>query len=32
MIGVQGYYEFLAGHVAGDELNGFATRGIEETV
>ena len=28
MIGCQGYYEYLAGHVAGQELNGYATRDI----
>lgn len=29
MIGAQGYYEFLAGTRAGQELNAFATRSIE---
>ena len=29
MIGSQGYYEFLAGHTAGQELNAYATRSIE---
>ena len=29
MIGAQGYYEFLAGHTAGMELNAYATREIE---
>ncbi len=28
MIGCQGYYEFLAGHTAGMELNAYATRDI----
>lgn len=28
MIGCQGYYEFLAGHTAGAELNAYATRDI----
>ena len=28
MIGCQGYYEYLAGHVAGPDLNGYATRDI----
>lgn len=28
MIGAQGYYEFLAGHTAGLELNAYATRDI----
>lgn len=26
MIGAQGYYEYLAGHTAGMELNAYATR------
>ena len=30
MIGAQGYYEFLAGKRAGQDLNAFATRSIEE--
>ena len=30
MIGAQGYYEFLAGHTAGMELNAYATRDISE--
>ena len=30
MIGAQAYYEFLAGHTAGPELNALAQRGIEE--
>ncbi|MEG1593596.1 MAG: tRNA (adenosine(37)-N6)-threonylcarbamoyltransferase complex transferase subunit TsaD [Oscillibacter sp.] len=30
MIGAQGYYEYLAGHVAGMELNAYATRDIAE--
>ena len=30
MIGAQGYYEYLAGHTAGMELNAYATREIEE--
>ena len=29
MIGAQGYYEYLAGHTAGMELNAYATREIE---
>ena len=28
MIGAQGYYEFLAGHTAGMELNAYATKSI----
>ena len=28
MIGCQGYYEFLAGRRAGDDLNAYATRDI----
>lgn len=28
MIGCQGYYEFLAGHTAGMELNAYATRDV----
>jgi N6-L-threonylcarbamoyladenine synthase len=31
MIGAQGYYEFLAGHTAGMELNAYATREIGKT-
>ena len=30
MIGAQGYYEFLAGHTAGMDLNAYATRDISE--
>ena len=30
MIGAQGYYEYLAGHVAGMELNAYATRDIAD--
>ncbi|MCI8802723.1 MAG: tRNA (adenosine(37)-N6)-threonylcarbamoyltransferase complex transferase subunit TsaD [Oscillibacter sp.] len=30
MIGAQGYYEYLAGHTAGMELNAYATKEIEE--
>lgn len=30
MIGCQGYYEFLAGHTAGTELNAYAVRSIRE--
>ena len=30
MIGAQGYYEFLAGTRAGQDLNAFATRSIEQ--
>ena len=29
MIGAQGYYEFLAGTRAGQNLNAYATRSIE---
>ena len=29
MIGAQGYYEFLAGHTAGMELNAYATRSLD---
>ena len=29
MIGAQGYYEFLAGTRAGQDLNAYATRSIE---
>lgn len=29
MIGAQGYYEFMAGHTAGMELNAYATRDID---
>lgn len=29
MIGAQGYYEYLAGHTAGMELNAYATREID---
>ena len=29
MIGAQGYYEYLAGKRAGQDLNAFATRSIE---
>lgn len=32
MIGAQGYYEYLAGHTAGMELNAYATRDIGEEV
>ena len=28
MIGCQGYYEYLAGHVADQDLNAYATRDI----
>ena len=28
MIGCQGYYEYQAGHVAGLDLNAYATRDI----
>ena len=31
MIGSQGYYEFLAGTRAGQNLNAFATRSIEQS-
>ena len=30
MIGAQGYYEFLAGHTAGADLNAYAVRDIEK--
>ena len=30
MIGAQGYYEYLAGHTAGMELNAYATREISD--
>ena len=30
MIGAQGYYEYLAGHIAGMDLNAYATRDIAE--
>ena len=30
MIGAQGYYEYLAGHMAGMDLNAYATRDIAE--
>ena len=30
MVGVQGYYEFLSGHTAGQDLNATATKSIEE--
>ncbi len=30
MIGAQGYYEYLAGHTAGMELNAYATRDISD--
>ena len=30
MFGAQGYYEYLAGHTAGMELNAYATRDISE--
>ena len=30
MIGSQGYYEYLAGHTAGMELNAYATRDVSE--
>ena len=29
MIGAQGYYEYLAGNLAGQELNAFATKSLE---
>ena len=33
MIGAQGYYEYLAGHTAGQDLNAYATKTLEgETV
>ena len=28
MIGSQGYYEYLAGHIAGSGLNAYATRDL----
>ena len=30
MIGAQGYYEYLAGHTVGMDLNAYATRDISE--
>jgi len=30
MIGCQGYYEYLAGHIAGQELNAYATMDISQ--
>ena len=30
MIGAQGYYEYLAGHIADMDLNAYATRDIAE--
>ena len=32
MIGAQGYYEYLAGHTAGMELNAYATRDIADGI
>ena len=32
MIGAQGYYEYLAGHTAGMDLNAYATRDIDDAV
>ena len=32
MIGSQGYYEYLAGHTAGMELNAYATRDVSEDI
>ena len=32
MIGAQGYYEYLAGHTAGMELNAYATRDISAEI
>ena len=32
MIGCQGYYEFLAGHTAGPELNAYATMPLEQQI
>ena len=31
MIGCQGYYEYLAGHTAGSDLNAWASMDIEES-
>ena len=31
MIGAQGYYEFLAGHTAGSDLNAYASMDINGT-
>ena len=28
MVGSQGYYEYLAGHLAGSDLNAYATRDV----
>jgi N6-L-threonylcarbamoyladenine synthase len=30
MIGCQGYYEFLAGHTAGSDLNAYANLEIDQ--
>lgn len=30
MVGSQGYYEFISGHIATQDLNAYATRSIEE--
>ena len=32
MIGCQGYYEFLAGHTAGPELNAYAAMPLEKQI
>ena len=32
MVGAQGYYEFIAGNVAGTDLNAMATASIEDTL
>lgn len=32
MIGAQAYYEYLAGHLADESLNGIATLGIDEVI
>ena len=32
MIGCPGYYEFLAGHTAGPELNAYATMPLEKQI
>ena len=32
MIGAQAYYEYLAGHLADESLNGIAMLGIDEVI
>ena len=31
MIGCQGYYEYLAGHTAGSDLNAYAAMRLDDT-